>query len=238
MVAVFGAAALQSATGIGFGVIAGPILLIYLNDGAAIQISIILNLLIAALLTPTLWKRIDRSVLKFMAAGLLIGSPLGLLIFLNIDVSLLKLGAGIAVVVTLFLVMFDARATPRATRQDPGRPAKLVIGAIAGIMGVCLAMPGPVPAAWMAASGYRRETIRATILAMFVLSYTLALLLQGGLAGIEPQVLRQSGLLVPATVAGILAGIFLGRRISERSYRWILMTVLATTAIVLVFSLE
>ena len=44
MVAVFGASALQSATGIGFGVIAGPILLILLNDGSAIQISIVLNL--------------------------------------------------------------------------------------------------------------------------------------------------------------------------------------------------
>ncbi len=51
-VAVFGAAALQSATGIGFGVIAGPVLLIALNSGSAIQISIILNLLIASILAP------------------------------------------------------------------------------------------------------------------------------------------------------------------------------------------
>ena len=55
--AVFGAAALQSATGIGFGVIAGPVLLIALNDGAAIQISILLNLLIAVILTPSLWRQ-------------------------------------------------------------------------------------------------------------------------------------------------------------------------------------
>ncbi len=53
-VAVFGASALQSATGIGFGVIAGPVLLVALNDGSAIQISIVLNLLIAAFLAPSL----------------------------------------------------------------------------------------------------------------------------------------------------------------------------------------
>ena len=37
-VVVLVASALQSATGIGFGVIAGPILLIVLNDGSAIQV--------------------------------------------------------------------------------------------------------------------------------------------------------------------------------------------------------
>ncbi len=34
-IAIFGASALQASTGIGFGVIAGPVLLIVLNDGAA-----------------------------------------------------------------------------------------------------------------------------------------------------------------------------------------------------------
>lgn len=53
-IAVFGASALQSATGIGFGVIAGPVLLIVLNSRAAIQISIGLSLMIAAVLVPSL----------------------------------------------------------------------------------------------------------------------------------------------------------------------------------------
>ncbi|MCH8244510.1 hypothetical protein IIB97_01325 [Patescibacteria group bacterium] len=52
-IAIFAAATLQSATGIGFGVIAGPVLLVVLNDSAAIQVSIILNLLIAMLLAPS-----------------------------------------------------------------------------------------------------------------------------------------------------------------------------------------
>ncbi len=56
-IAVFGASALQSATGIGFGIIAGPALLIVLNDGSAIQVSVMLNLLIALLLAPTLWQK-------------------------------------------------------------------------------------------------------------------------------------------------------------------------------------
>jgi len=237
MLAVFGAAALQSATGIGFGVIAGPMLLIYMNDGSAIQVSIVLNLLIASLLTPALWNKSDKPVLRYLVTGLAIGSPLGLLIFLSIDIQLLKLGAGIAVVLTLFLTLHAARPASRPEAVGAGRIGHRVAGTVAGIMGVCLAMPGPVPAAWLAAKGFGKESIRATILAMFVVSYTIALVLQATMAEISPDVLRQAGLLVPATVLGVLCGHFFGRRISDRSYRPILVTVLALTAVVLFSSL-
>ncbi len=237
MIAVFGASALQSATGIGFGVIAGPILLILLNDGAAIQISIVLNLLIASILTPALWKQSDKALLKNLVMGLMIGSPVGLLIFLNIDVVLLKLGAGIAVLLTLYMVMRNVRSQAAARTPEPARIQQVTIGAIAGIMGVCLAMPGPVPAAWMASKGYRKESIRATILAMFVVSYTVALVLQAGLAGVGPEVSGFSMMLAPATVLGIVIGQYFSRRITERTYRWILVAVLTSTAMLLFSSL-
>ena len=233
MVAVFGASALQSATGIGFGVIAGPILLILLNNGSAIQISIVLNLLIASLLTPALWKQSDKALLKNLVMGLVIGSPLGLLVFLSIDIVTLKISAGVAVLLTLILVLRDVRSKTRKTAPGPGRIEQVSIGAVAGIMGVCLAMPGPVPAAWMASKAFSKETIRATILAMFVVSYTVALVLQVGLAGIGSDVLRLSVLLAPATVCGILIGQFFSSRITEQVFRWILATVLVSTATVL-----
>ena len=48
--AVLLGALLQAASGIGFGVIAGPMILIALNDGSAIQVTSILSLLIAVVL--------------------------------------------------------------------------------------------------------------------------------------------------------------------------------------------
>ncbi len=113
-VAVFGAAVLQSATGIGFGVIAGPVLLIALNSGSAVQISIILNLLIASILAPSLWRQADRQLLARLLIGLAIGSPVGLLIFLNMDIVALKAFAGLAVAYTLFLILRNNRAPSHA----------------------------------------------------------------------------------------------------------------------------
>ncbi len=231
--AVFAAAALQSATGIGFGVIAGPVLLIVLNDGSAIQISIVLNLLIAVMLAPSIWQLADRRLLARLLVGLIIGSPLGLLIFLKIDLTLLKAFAGLAVMFALFL-------TVRSNSMPAGSPVKtsasteqVSIGIVAGIMGASLAMPGPVPAGWMSSKGFDKEVIRATILVMFVFAYMVALGLQYGLAGISLGTVKFSAMLAPSTIVGIIVGRMISSRLTEQIFRRLLVFILAATAIIL-----
>ena len=176
-VAVFAASALQAATGIGFGIIAGPILLVVLNDGSAIQISILLNLIIAGMLTPMLWRKVDRVLLTRLVIGLMIASPMGVWLFLVMNVTWLKSLAAVAVVLTFVMTALNHR------RQRPAQPVPTSVaqqgsmGLVAGLMGGSLGIPGPIPAAWMSAKGYGKDTIRATILAMFVVSYTFALIL-------------------------------------------------------------
>ncbi len=228
-IAVFGASVLQSATGIGFGVVAGPLLLIVLNDGAAIQVSVVLNLLIAVILAPSLWRRSDKNLLRDLLIGLAVGSPIGLVMFLYADIALLKIFAGAVVLFTLLLLLRGNRADAASASAGAGRPEKVVVGFVAGVMGGILAMPGPVPAAWMSARGYNKDTIRATILVMFVVAYGFALLLQLALVEISAYTVRLTALLVPSTVAGIVVGKILSERISEAIFRRLLTIVLALT---------
>ena len=232
-IAVFGAAALQSATGIGFGIIAGPILLIYLNDGSAIQISIVLNLLIALVLAPSLRQQADRQLLSRLLIGLAIGSPVGLLIFLNMNIVFLKAFAGLAVAYTLFVILRSNRAPSHAPTLASKSAEQISIGVMSGIMGASLAMPGPIPAAWMSTKGFSKETIRATILVMFVFAYVVALALQFGLAGIGADTMRLSAMLAPSTVVGILVGRSLANRLTEQTFRYLLVIILASTAVIL-----
>ena len=232
-IAVFGAAALQSATGIGFGIIAGPILLIYLNDGSAIQISIVLNLLIALVLAPSLRQQADRQLLSRLLIGLSIGSPVGLLIFLNMNIVFLKAFAGLAVAFTLFMILRSNRAPSHAPTLATKSTEQISIGVMSGIMGASLAMPGPIPAAWMSTRGFSKETIRATILVMFVFAYVVALALQFGLAGIGADAMRLSAMLAPSTIVGILVGRSLANRLTEQTFRYLLVIILASTAVIL-----
>lgn len=264
-IAVFGASALQSATGIGFGVIAGPVLLMVLNSGAAIQLSIGLSLLIAAVMAPSIWRDTDRLLLLRLLAGSAAGVPIGLAVFLSIEIGLLKLLAGLAVLFTLVFLLRSrpgegppgaestnadstnpdstnamsvdgetARAesvdgeTARAAR--PGMLEQISLGVVSGVMSGSLAMPGPVPAAWMSARSYSKHTIRATILTLFIFSYLAALALQAIMVGIGKETLRHGFLLAAPTLAGVIAGRFLTDRLTERAFRRVLISVLTATA--------
>ncbi len=232
--AVFGASALQSATGIGFGIIAGPVLLVILNDSTAIQISIVLNLVIAVFLAPSLRQKADRRLLGSLLIGLIIGSPVGLLIYLSMDIALLKGFAGLVVLFILIAMLRNSSRVPSSSSGPAtGKIEQITVGIIAGTMGGSLAMPGPVPAAWMLARGFDKETIRATILVMFVFAYVFALVLQIALAGIAANTMKLCAVLAPATVAGIMVGHFLSSRVSEQAFRWTLVITLACTVIIL-----
>jgi uncharacterized membrane protein YfcA len=232
-IAVFGASVLQSATGIGFGVVAGPLLLIVLNDSAAIQVSVALNLLIAVILAPSLWRIADRKLLPSLLIGLAVGSPIGLVMFLYTDIALLKIFAGVVVLFTLVLLLRGNRADAVSASAGVGQVEKVGVGFVAGIMGGVLAMPGPVAAAWMSAKGYDKDTIRATILVMFVVAYSFALVLQLSLAEVSANTLRLTAALVPATVAGVFVGKVLSQRISEATFRSLITIVLTLTFVLL-----
>ena len=229
---VAAAAALQAATGIGFGVIAGPVLLMVLDSGAAIQISILLSLLIAGVLTPALWPQVEQGVLKGLLAGGVLGLPLGVGVFLWMELAWLKLLAALAVAFTLGFVLRGGRAArPAAGHPGPGGWQALGIGVCSGVMGGSLAMPGPLPAAWMTARHFSPAAVRATILALFVFSYLAALLLQMAWAGAGGQELWQHAWLGAPTLAGVGLGRLLVRRMTARRFRGILIVILAATVL-------
>ncbi len=235
-IAVAAASALQSATGIGFGVVAGPVLLIALNSGAAIQLSIALSFLICVLLVPSLWGHVDRRLLIRLLAGSAAGLPLGLAVFLSVDIDLLKLLAALAV---LFTLVFVLRAGASAGVRGPhltGWMEPFSMGVFSGVMSGSLAMPGPIPAAWMAGRSYDKQTLRATLLAMFLFSYVAAFGLQITLAGVSLETIWLGMWLAPPTMIGIFVGRLLAARVTEQVFRWALILVLGATTISLFLS--
>ena len=223
------AALLQAATGIGFGVIAGPIVLLVLNDGSAVQITILLSLLVSVLFVPSLYRKADRRLLKRLIAGTLLGLPLGVYGFLQVSVDVLKLVAAIAVLVMAALVtgrLGNGGGNGRISQRwrDVG------VGVVSGAMSVSLAMPGPVTAAHMAVLNHTKEVIRATALVLFAFSYSAAIAFQALVVGVSPDTLSHTALLVPATIVGVYLGHKAVGRIQERTFHNIIAAVLVASA--------
>ena len=229
--AVFAAALLQAATGIGFGLIAGPIILIVTNSGSAIQVSILLSLVIALVLAPSLHSRADRVLLKRLLIGTVPGLPLGIYVFTLVGVDMLKLLAGLAV---LFMALITTGVLKFSRNEDSaanGRAADLGIGVVSGAMCSSLGMPGPVVAARMMVLEQSKETLRATVLVLFVFSYIAAIAAQAAMVGLSHDGLILTATLAPATLIGVFCGKLVVEWISERAFRRIISFMLIATAL-------
>lgn len=230
-VVVFSAALLQTATGFGFGLIAAPMLLIVLNSATAIQVAIILSLLIALILIPSLYRHVDKRLLRLFVFGSCVGIPLGISIYIAIDLILLKILAGVVVMMSVLSTTGIAGGRRHSDSARSGPTRDLAIGVVAGIMNASLAIPGPVPVARMVRLAASREAIRATILALFVFSYPVAIALQAGLAGFTLDTLKVTAILIPATLAGILVGRALVSRITQHTFIRIIVILLTATSL-------
>ena len=229
--AVLVAALFQSATGIGFGIIAGPVLLLVMNGASAIHVTILLSLLVAVVLAPSLYSRAEKALLGRLVLGTVVGLPIGVFIYQHSSVALLKFTAGLAVLLMAVSVSGRLGLGVRSGTTRQGNLTDIGIGILSGVMSASLAMPGPAVAARLSALGCAKDTVRATLPALFVVSYGMALPLQALTASIAPQTVSLTLTLAPAT----LIGIYLGRKsvawISERAFRLLITSALAAAAV-------
>lgn len=232
-VIVFVAAAFQTAAGIGFALIAGPMLLILFPDGSAVQTSILLNLFMSLILAPMLIGKVDRASLRALLVGLLMGLPFGVGLYLLADARLLKLIA--AVLVLLALAPFFRQ--PPQEQTEPKRLVTTATGAIGGIMSGFLAMPGPALSFYLSGlRGLPRDVTRATIYALFVFAYGVSLMMHGLTSGLSMTAIQHSFSLAPATALGMVVGMALAHRLSQTMFRRIIAMALLATAITLLLS--
>ncbi|MCP4494528.1 MAG: sulfite exporter TauE/SafE family protein [Gammaproteobacteria bacterium] len=232
------AAILQSATGIGYGVIAGPIFLAVLNGSHAFQISIVHNLLIALMLLPVVYRDFNRTVLIYLVLGSCLGIPAGFLLQLFVGVTFLKLFSMVVISIIAGALVFNMLNSTKHSFEDGVKPTEqLFIGSLAGFMTGILAMPGPLASAWMSIRGGEKKAIRATVLSFFIFAYGSILILQVLFSGISQATQTLSLALAPVVIIGILTGNALSHHISEVVFRFILLAVLCSTAIVLLVSL-
>ena len=183
--AVLIAALVQAATGVGFGLIAAPIILMVINAGSAIQVTILLSLLVALILAPPLYKQSPKPLLFRFVLGTLIGLPIGIFVFMSVSITALKLGVGVCVVLTASAVVRGSIGNRKDKQQTGNSVYDVLAGILSGAMSVSLAMPGPPAAARMAVLALPKEAIRATSLVLFTFSYTAAIAFQGALVGVS-----------------------------------------------------
>lgn len=229
-------AVVQSATGFAFAMIVVPAYVILLDSAAGVQIAIILSVVMSASHMPRLKSSIPTEVLKWIGMGCIAGFPAGIYIYNILDLTMLKL------MVAIFLIIISLENGIRLWRDREGsekhhKGLLASVGAISGVLGTSLAMPGPLVMAYLSRTNLGKDEIRATMISFFVFAYITILIVQVAVIGIERQTWVSSAYMVPAALLGVFFGHQISKKIDEKLFRAIVLVILVTAGAVILFNL-
>ena len=191
---VFLGSLLQSATGLGAGLVMAPLLAFIsftLVPGPMIFGSIALSLV----MTVRGWRNVDFDQLAPLIAGLLAGTVAAAAVIASIPLSRLGLVFGVLILLAVLITLFVGEVRIRGTRL-------IAVGALSGIMGTSAGMGAPV----LALLYQHREgpVIRGTLAFLYLVSSVMMLALLHMAGRFSMQELISGFILMPGFVAGYL----------------------------------
>ena len=229
----FGAAVLYAAGGFGFAVVAAPLFLLLVEPVRAIQLVIIISTGLSIVVLPRLWQAIAPRLLMRLMAGSLFGLPLGLLAFRHSDPRLVRVAAGIIVLVFAVVVAARRRGVRGGGRRKlvmtPGRD--LTAGAASGAATALAGMSGPPVLIYLILVEAPPRTVRATLLAFFAMIYLATLAAHAVTIGVPEQTWLTAGILIPFALIGGFIGRPLGDRLGTDAFAFLAIGLLGATGI-------
>jgi uncharacterized membrane protein YfcA len=227
----FAAALLQAVSGFGFAVLAVPLYLLLIDPAQAVQLAIIVSTALSFAVVSGLRRTVAPALLLRLSAGSLAGLPIGLFSFRS-DRLLVRLGAGATILA--FAVMMagfrfrGGRPWAPLARTQTG---DLAAGAVAGVGTALVGMAGPPVLIYLLLAGTAAQTVRATLLAFFALSYGVTVASHAATIGIPGPTLMAAGILAPFALLGGFTGRPIGDRLGSDGFAILAIALLAVAGL-------
>ena len=219
-----GAAAVQGTVGVGFAMIAVPLLSLVNPDLAPVpQLLVILPITFVMA-----WREREAMDLKgvsWIIVGRFPGLALGIALLAVATQRTLDLFIGVVVLAAVIIV-----ATGFHLRRAP--TTKFAAGVTSGTTGVVASIGGPPVA--LLYSDQEAATVRATLAAVFTIGVSLSTTARVATGNVTAQDVRVALVLFPAVVAGYLVSVRYKDRIPEGTVRTAILIVSAIAAIALI----
>ena len=210
-----GAVALGT-VGFGLGMVATPVLLLFLDVKSVV---VVVNILIAALVVIVLtqtWRHLNFRLCGGLVLGGLAATPVGVAALNAADAGTLKLVIAGAVIV-LGLFSLTGLQLPLANHR--------LSGPVFGFV-TCLAIPsisigGPLAGLYAITQRWPPQTVRASLALLFIATSTAAVAQYAAAGLLDRTDLANVGLLVPGLVAGFAIASMVVNRLNERAFRYV-----------------
>jgi uncharacterized membrane protein YfcA len=234
LIVVVGAAVagfVQGLSGFGFGLVAMAIWAWSLDPVLAGPLVVFGSLIGQLLATGSMWRMSNSwRALPFVLGGIL-GVPLGVALLRYIDALVFKAGVGLLLVVWCPAMLF-ARELPRIGWG--GKWADAGVGWIGGIMGGLGGLTGPAPILWATLRGWDRHAQRTVFQVFNICMQSLTLTMYVISGTLPERVLPLFAATVPAMLIPSIVGYRLYHRVSDLSFRRVVLGLLTVSGVVLI----
>jgi uncharacterized membrane protein YfcA len=209
----------QRVTGIGFALVAAPLLVLAAGPFDGIILANLLSLLVGVAVLASTWRDVEWRRGILLAVPALTAIPLGAYVARTVPGPLLLVVTGTIVLLALGLVQLSARAAVLH-----GTAGAIGAGAASGFMNVTAGVGGPAMVLYAVSTRWEHRRFVATF-QFYAVMVNLASLLFKGRPQLPPSALIVS---VGALAIGLLLGELLSRRVpAERASRAVVLLAMA-----------
>lgn len=218
---VVAAATVIGTVGFGFGLVAIPVLLLYLEPQQTVVVSNSLIGIIMAMVLMRTWRHLKLRASIGLVIGGVAATPVGVLVLNSASPGALRMTIAI-VIIFLGLLSLSKIQLPFAQRRLAGA----TFGFLTSLANTTIGIGGPLGAIYSMAQGWKAETVRAVLALFFLTSDIVAFVLYAATGLVGRDTLANIGVMTPGLFVGFVVSSLLANRINERVFRYAVVVVI------------
>ncbi|MCH7738408.1 MAG: sulfite exporter TauE/SafE family protein, partial [Chloroflexi bacterium] len=210
ILAVIAAATVIGTVGFGFGLVAIPVFLLYLEPQQTVVVSNSLIAIVMAMVVVRTWRHLRLRASIGLVLGGIAATPIGVLVLNSASPGALRITIAIVII---FLGLFSLSNVQMPLAQR--RPAGLIFGFLTSLSNTTIGIGGPLGAIYAIAQKWQAETVRAMLAVFFLTSDVAAFGLYSATGLVGRDTLANIGVMTPGLLIGFVLSAVLVGRINE-----------------------
>ncbi len=213
-IVVFLASGIQGMTSFGFSLLAVPLLGLFLPLDIIVPMLVLYSLMMNFAILVQLKGMPDFKMVGAILSMGMLATPIGANMLLTVNGDVLKFAVGV-------VVFFSGVVMYKGIKIKMGNKtlSLLTTGVISGFLNGSISMSGPPVILFMTNEGVEKDQFRRNLTSYFFILNIVTTVVFYFNGQLSPEVLRMSGLLLPALFFGVLSGVALGNRTKEAKFR-------------------
>ena len=227
LITVFVASIIRGFNGFGFSATCISGFSFILPAIEIVPIILILEVLISIFMTPYIWNKIDWSFVSKILVGIIIGSPIGLILLKYLDSEITHLS--VCIIIIFFSLLLMKGYSNQNINNNFG---KFLTGIVSGTLNSLTTLGGMPVALFLLVTSIQPSIIRASLAALFFLTDIYAFILSFFAGIVDWLIIYRTIPLIVILPIGVYIGNKFFVKSKEETYRKVVFYFLITVSII------